>query len=260
MITNKINDILLRDSFLNAKPFPHLVIDNFFDYNLANRLECEFPEFNDNKWYFYDNAIEHKKTLNHWDRFPKNTYQVFSYLNSPEFISQIEKLTSIDKLYPDIGLNGGGWHMHSRGGKLNVHLDYSIHPKLNLERRLNIIVYMNNNWKSEWGGQLGLWSHNQENNQPKECIKKVEPKFNRAVLFDTTCNSWHGLPETLQCPKGQYRKSLAIYYLSKPRDNASRRGKALFAPFGKQKQDDKILELIEKRSQVDSAQDVYKKK
>ena len=259
-LINKINYNNLQKKYLSAKPFNHVVIDNFFKNDLALKLESEFPEFNDKSWYFYDNPIEHKKTMNHWDRFPKNTYQAFSFLNSQNFIEQLEDLTGINNLLPDVGLNGGGLHVHSAGGKLNVHLDYSIHPKLLLERRLNIIIYLCKDWQESWGGHLGLWSHDEQNQKPKDCIQKISPIFNRAVIFDTTQNSWHGLPEKIKCPEGVYRKSIAVYYLSKPRKNASTRGKALFAPYGNQAENQEILELIKKRSQVSSAQDVYNKK
>ena len=258
MLNKKLIFENLKEQYLSALPFRHVVIDDFFSDDFALKLEDEFPDFNDKNWLLYNNPIEHKKVMNHWDRFPKNTYQAFSFLNSEEFINQIEKMTTIENLLPDIGLNGGGWHMHGRGGKLNTHLDYSIHPKLMLERRLNIIVYLCKNWEESWGGQLGLWSHNKNNNRPKECVHKISPTFNRAVIFDTTQNSWHGLPEELKCPEHVYRKSIAIYYLSKPRKQVSKRGKALFAPYGKQAENKAILDLIKKRSQVSSAQDVYK--
>lgn len=96
-LINKINYKNLQTKYLSAKPFHHIVIDNFFKDDFALKSEAEFPDFNDKSWYLYDNPIENKKTLNHWDRFPKNTYQAFSYLNNPEFISQIEKLTSISR-------------------------------------------------------------------------------------------------------------------------------------------------------------------
>lgn len=163
------------------------------------------------------------------------------------------------ELWPDMGLNGGGWHAHGAGGKLNTHLDYSIHPKLAMERRLNIILYINENYDAKWGGSLGLWSHDEKENQPKDLIKSVEPLFNRAVIFDTTCNSWHGLPEAITCPENEARRSLAIYYLSEPRENVSRRGKALFAPSNAQKGDVDVVELIKKRAGVKSAEDVYRK-
>ena len=123
----------------------------------------------------------------------------------------------------------------------------------------NIIIYMCKDWQESWGGHLGLWSHDAKKNKPKDCIQKIAPIFNRAVLFDTTCNSWHGLPEELKCPDGVYRKSLAVYYLSTPRKDISTRGKALFAPYKDQSTDKDILDLIKKRSNIKTAQDVYKK-
>jgi Rps23 Pro-64 3,4-dihydroxylase Tpa1-like proline 4-hydroxylase len=250
----------IRESFMTAEPFNYVVIDNFFKPEVADQLEKEFPEFNSPIWYSYDNAIEKKRALNSWDRFPKATYQVFAYLNTPEFLQELERMTGIPSLYPDIGLNGGGWHAHARGGKLNVHLDYSIHPKLGLERRLNLIVYLSREWEPSWGGGLQLWTHDEARQQPKELAQTLDLKFNRAVLFDTTQNSWHGLPDELNCPEGHVRKSLAIYYLTEPRTEASERGKALFAPHKDQKNDPSVLELIEKRSNVKNADSVYRKK
>ena len=157
----------------------------------------------------------------------------------------------------DIGLNGGGWHIHKTGGKLNMHLDYSIHPKLNLQRKLNLIIYLNSKWKEKWGGSLGFWE-NKSSKNPGKLIKSIVPKFNRAVIFDTTQNSWHGLAEPVRCPKKQFRKSLAIYYLCKKQKNAQKRGKALFSPLETQKKDKKIIKLIKLRSSSKTAQKVYR--
>jgi hypothetical protein len=141
---------------------------------------------------------------------------------------------------------------------LNVHVDYNIHPKLQLQRHYNLIVYITPNWQPEWGGGLELWSHNDATGGPKELVKLVENRFNRAVLFDTTQNSWHGLPADLNCPEGVVRQSLAVYYVTQPEQNANPRGKALFAPYKDQAQDPAIMELIQKRSQVQTADQVYK--
>ena len=231
-------------------PFDHCVIDDFFELEIAKNLEKDFPDYNSDFWFKHNNAIEVKKLSNNWNIFPPTTYQVFSYLNSTKFISILEKSISINtKLYSDIGLNGGGWHIHKQGGKLNTHLDYSVHPKLNLQRKLNIIVYLNSNWESSWGGSLGLWG-NESPIKPGNLIKTITPKFNRAVLFDTTQNSWHGLPDPIQCPKDEYRKSIAIYYLCDLPPNISKRGRALFSPTENQKNDQKVLNLIKSRSLI----------
>jgi hypothetical protein len=159
-------------------------------------------------------------------------------------------MTGIEKLYPDYGLHGGGCHIHSRNGKLNVHRDYSLHPKLGLQRKLNLIVYLTKDWDISWGGQLELWSHDNETNQPKEKVKEVDCIFNRAIIFDTTQNSWHGLPKPLNCPEGVYRKSLAMYYMTDPDINVDPRQRALFVPTEMQKDDIEVKKIIEQRSKL----------
>jgi len=242
--------------FRAAKPFNHIVIDNFFEPQIANGLASEFPDFNSPIWAEYNNPIEIKKLSNKWDKFPSLTYSVFSYLVSTKFVEHISSLVD-EKLYPDPGLNGGGWHTHRAGGKLNTHLDYSIHPKLGLERRLNIIVYLQPQWRPEYGGELGLWEAASDGKGPGDLKVQISCTFNRAVIFDTSQNSWHGLPEPVRCPQGINRNSIAAYYLCDPRPGAPDRGKALFAPYGDQSNDPEILELIRRRSQVGSAAAVY---
>ena len=236
----------LSRQFHEAEPFNYVVIDNFFEDEVADAILAEFPEYDSSIWHVYSNAIENKKTCNDWNKFPSMTYAVFNRLNSKEFLSKLNYLTN-ETLYSDPGLHGGGWHMHSRGGKLNVHLDYDIHPKLNLQRKLNLIVYMTKDWDPAWGGGLEFWSHDENLDAPKECVVRVENKFNRAVIFDTTQNSWHGLPEPLNCPADKYRRSLATYYLRDPKD-ATTRKRALFAPYKDQVGDQKVIDLIKTRS------------
>ena len=230
-------------------PFDHWVIDDFLDIDLANTLSNDFIEYNDRNWFCYDNPLEHKKTLNNWYCFPPTTYQFFTILNSPDFIDYITEITNIKHLYPDIGLHGAGWHIHEKGGKLNIHLDYNIHPKLELQRKLNIIIYLTENWDISWGGNLEFWSHDKKNNKPKEKIKTIDNIFNRAVIFDTTQNSWHGFPQPLTCPKNVYRKSIAMYYLCEPKKNSEQRKRALYAPSEQQINDPDILKFIKQRSQ-----------
>ncbi len=228
-------------------PFDHIVIDDFFPLEKAKKLSEEFPDYDDSSWFFYNNPLEKKKTNNSWYDFPPETYKTFSFLNSCEFIKTLCEKTEIKKLYPDIGLHGGGWHIHSRGGKLNIHLDYSIHPKTGFQRKLNLIVYLTEGWRPEWGGGLEFWSHNPETRLPLKQEKVIDNVFNRAVLFDTTQNSWHGLPQPLNCPEGIYRKSLAVYYMTDPPEDVEPRNRALYAPTKDQENNKEILDLIQQR-------------
>ena len=105
---------------------------------------------------------------------------------------------------------------------------------------------------------MGVYEHDEEKNAPGKLVDEIEPVFNRAVFFDTTMNSWHGLCREVTTPNDICRKSMAVYYLTMPPENVDDRGKALFAPTDEQKQDDDVLDLIKKRSSIDSASSVYK--
>ena len=255
-----INHAALTSAFVDfqkGQPYAHCVVDNFVPESLASQLESEFLAYDSPKWFVYKNKIEDKKALNDWNVFPSATYKFFQYLNTAEFVNLLSGLANA-KLYSDQGLHGGGWHMHGPGGNLNPHLDYSIHPKLGLQRKLNIIVYISSALKEEHGGHLGLWAHDPATNRPGKLVTEIQPKFRRAVIFDTTQNSWHGMSRPLTQPDGIYRKSLATYFLCDPAKGSDPRGRALFAPREEQKGDAGIEELIKARSGVASSEKVYR--
>ena len=175
-------------------PFNYWILNNFLDVEDARQLSKEFIDYDNptEEIIHYQGWIAEKKTCNKWDRFPPLTYKVFTNLLSVDFISKLSEITGVTPLYPDIGLHGGGWHMHGQSGRLAVHLDYSIHPKLDLQRKLNLILYLEEDYDPAWGGSLQFWSHDEKKKKPKDKVREVEPIFNRAVLFDTTL-----------CPLGQ---------------------------------------------------------
>ena len=243
--------------FKHNQPFDHCVVDHFFDLKTAKGLEADFPKYEDKVWFEYNNPLEHKKALNDWNKYPPLTYQILMMLNSPKMIQLLEKYIGVH-LFPDMGLHGGGWHMHGTGGNLNPHFDYSIHPKCGLQRKLNIIMYLSQDLRpSQHKGHLGLWNHDETNNQPKELIKEVAPVFNRAIIFDTTQHSWHGMSQQLQVPKGIYRKSLAVYYLTEPKQAESHQ-RAVYAPRDTQKNDKRVLKAIKLRQDSQRYAKAYK--
>ena len=230
-----------------ADPFDHWVIDDFMPQYVASALSDDFVDFDHKDWYVYDNPLERKKSLNNWWNFPRTTYSFIEYLNSPAFIGWLSIQTGQTKLFADPGLHGAGWHIHGSGGKLNVHLDYSIHPKMDLERKYNLIYYLSEDWDPQWGGGLELWKGTSR--KANEHVKTVDCKFNRVILFDTTQNSWHGFPNKLQCPEDKYRKSIAMYYLTLPSASADPdRKRAYYVPSDDQIGDPTITNFIEKRS------------
>ena len=204
-----INNIsTIKNLFLNAKPFEHIVIDNFLEGSYAEQISELFPKL-DNSWHEYKNPIEVKYAFDDINLLPTALKNYFYYLSTPEIINIIRQITNFDNLEYDEYLHGAGLHLHPRYGRLNIHLDYEKHPYSGKERRLNIILFMSKDWDVNWNGANELW-----NNDVTRCIARTDVKFNRAILFKTNDISWHGLPDKILCPDNIFRKSLAYYYVS----------------------------------------------
>ena len=246
-------------NFKSNFPFDHCVVDDFLLPHYALKIADEFPDYSDEKLFVYNNPLENKKALNNWNNFPENTYKLFEQLVSNNFAKIISKNLDLI-LYPDPGLHGGGWHIHGEGGNLNPHLDYSIHPKSGLMRKLNIIIYLSKDLLPHHGGQLGLWKRSNNDQYPLSLEKEIQPVFNRAIIFDTTQDSWHGMSRPLSVPAGIYRKSIAVYYLTSPTHDCDQRGKALYAPREEQFGDKNIADLIINRADAINFSNSYIKK
>ena len=200
----------LLGDFADAKPFPHVVIDDFLPGPIAEQVYAEFPEPDTEIWRNLKGYDQGGKQVLGNDRFLA-TYSraLMLELNSGAMIRVLERITGINNLVADAKLLGGGLHQIKPGGRLNLHVDYSHHPETQLDRRLNLLIYLNKDWREEYGGHLELWDKN-----IKQCEKRVLPVFNRCVIFATTSSSYHGHPEPLTCPPGMTRKSIALYYYS----------------------------------------------
>ena len=145
------------------------------------------------------------------------TRQVLNQFNTASFINFVEELTDIKGLIPDPHYHGGGLHTIERGGHLNIHADFNRHARLNLDRRINALLYLNEGWKDEWGGHIELWDETMT-----KAVRKVAPEFNRLVIFAITDTAFHGHPEPLACPPDRKRRSLALYYYSNGRPESEK--------------------------------------
>jgi Rps23 Pro-64 3,4-dihydroxylase Tpa1-like proline 4-hydroxylase len=138
---------------------------------------------------------------------PPYTRYLLDQLNTPPFLSFLEKLTGLENLIPDPYYTGGGMHQTKSGGWLGVHVDFNRYEKLKVYRRINVLIYLNKDWKEEYGGALELWD-----GEMQKCEGKIYPIFNRCAIFTTSENSHHGHPDPITCPVDMTRKSLAWYY------------------------------------------------
>ena len=203
-----------REEYASALPFPHICFQNFFNTSVLRNILEEFPELGGEKQdVFYANPNEKKYASKGEYRFGKNTKEFMHFLNSQPFLEFLQKLTGIkETLIPDPYFEGGGCHQIKQGGFLKLHVDFHQHREMKLDRRINVLVYLNEDWKEEYGGYFELWEKDMS-----KCATKFAPLFNRMVIFSTTDFSWHGHPDPLTCPTDRSRKSLALYYYTNGR-------------------------------------------
>lgn len=198
------------DGYRLAAPFPHVVLDEFLPSDIADRLASDFPAIVPEMWINYLHVNERKYGLNDWAAMPASIVAVMQVLNSPGFVRSLTALTRIPDLLADRTLEGGGLHQSARGGHLNVHADFTGHPhRTSWHRRINLLLYLNPGWRDDWGGHLELWSRDMG-----RCVQRIAPRHNRAVIFTTDRDSFHGHPEPLACPQTVTRKSIALYYFT----------------------------------------------
>src|SRR3954454_9163097 len=201
-----------RAAYAAAHPFPHIVIDDFLPEDVLDAVLEEFPSPDRPDWFKFDSPLERKLATKDDTAMGRATRHLLAELNGSVFIDFLERLTSIDGLVPDPHLVGGGLHQIKPGGHLKVHADFNRHPRTNLERRLNALIYLNRDWQDSYGGALELWSRDMSTREAQ-----ILPLFNRLVVFSTTSTSYHGHPEPLTCPEDRTRKSMALYYYSRDR-------------------------------------------
>jgi Rps23 Pro-64 3,4-dihydroxylase Tpa1-like proline 4-hydroxylase len=201
-----------RELFATAKPFPHLVIDDFLEPEAAERVHEEFLRTTSG-WHHYHHYNEKKEAVTSLEAMEPHTRELVDALHSRRFVAFVERLTGIESLVPDPELDGAGLHRSFPGGFLNVHTDFLSHTThRSWSRQVNLLIYLNKNWNPEWRGDLELWDA-----EVRNCVATVTPIFNRCVLFRTTEASYHGHPHPLACPAGESRKSLALYYFREER-------------------------------------------
>ncbi len=197
----------LRARYRSASPFPHIAIDGFLPADVGRAAEAEIPA-QSNRWVNYVHANERKFANTDPTTWGPTMQEIWRQLTTPRFLALLSDLTGIDDLVADDSLEGAGLHQTRPGGHLNIHADFTVHPhRRHWRRRVNLLVYFNEDWRPSYGGDLELWSRDMKT---REVV--IAPIADRAVIFTTGTDTWHGHPEPLSCPPGRARKSLASYY------------------------------------------------
>jgi len=209
--------LALHEAYRSARPFPHAVLDGLFPDAVLDEVLAEFPKPGEIAWVAFDSPTEKKLGYSYTQPLGESLQRFLWLMSSAPVLLFLEALTGIEGLIPDPYYGGAGPHQIERGGFLKVHADFNWHPKLRLDRRLNLLVYLNRDWREEYGGHLELWDR-----EVSRCERRILPVFNRTVVFSTTDHSFHGHPHPLACPEGRTRKSVSLYYYSNGRPEEER--------------------------------------
>lgn len=210
----------LAEQYQSASPFPHIVIDNLLPEAVARDLAARFPARDFAGFQRRDNPHQQFKQGRLQESYFEGVDPIARHMlllfNDHVFIDFLEKLTGIKGLIADPHFFGGAFHQILPGGKLDIHADFNRDERRQLDRRLNVLLYLNPDWQDAWGGHLELWECDMS-----ACAHKIAPLLNRCVIFNTTDTSYHGHPEPLVCPPERTRNSLAFYYYTNGRDDGA---------------------------------------
>lgn len=194
------------EQYQSAKPYHYIAIDNFLPVDIAEKVRQEALSI-DEKPAENSSPQEHLKSSYNPDVLPHYTRLVFNALNSQSFIRFLEEMTGIKGLIADPYFKGGGIHRTNNGGHLGIHADFNHHKQMNLERRLNVLIYLNPDWIAEFGGSFEIWTDDM-----KDRVASFAPIMNRMCCFSTSSTSMHGNPEPVNHPDQMPRLSIALYY------------------------------------------------
>ena len=206
------------ERFVEAQPFPHLVIEGFFTPDFCRDICAQFPPFDEAAALNEDGVVGQKATQEKVRELGPAFLELDDLVQSAEFLALVEMLTGIEGLRYDPWYFGGGTHDNRQGQDLDPHIDFNYHPITREHRRLNLIVYLNEEWDEAWGGSLQLHRDPRRERTDDEVVT-VSPLFNRCVIFETSERSWHGF-ERIDLPEERRhlsRRSFALYFYTKSR-------------------------------------------
>ncbi len=210
--------------YQSAEPYHHICIDNFLPAPVIDHVISDLAQLPEAERSF-SRAQENLKSSYIPERLPDFTKNLFYAFNSRPFLLFLEEMTGIKGLIPDPYFNGAGIHKTKNGGHLDIHADFNLHRQMMVERRLNVLIYLNHGWQEDWGGCFEIWDKGMTRR-----IRKFAPTYNRMVCFSTGSDTFHGNPEPVNHPNGEARQSIALYYYTATWDDTRKEHTTLFKP------------------------------
>jgi Rps23 Pro-64 3,4-dihydroxylase Tpa1-like proline 4-hydroxylase len=214
------------EEYQSGEPYHHICIDNFLPEAVLRKVQSDLVSLQENQdSTSFQRAQENLKTQYNPERLPTYSRELFHAFNSRPFLLFLEEMTGIKGLIPDPYFIGAGVHRVSNGGHLDIHADFNLHKQMSVERRLNVLIYLNDDWREEWGGSFEIWE-----NDMSAKVKSFVPMFNRMCCFSTGSNTFHGNPEKVNHPDGEPRQSIALYYYTATWDPSRKEHSTIFKP------------------------------
>ncbi|RLK07351.1 2OG-Fe(II) oxygenase [Ruegeria conchae] len=214
------------EEYQSGEPYNHICIDNFLPEEVLRKVQKDVATLEEGEDSdTFERAQENLKTQYNPERLPVYSRELFHAFNSRPFILFLEEMTGIKGLIPDPYYIGAGIHRVKNGGHLDIHADFNLHKQMVVERRLNVLIYLNDDWREEWGGSFEIWS-----NDMTTKVKSFVPTFNRMCCFSTGTSTFHGNPEKVNHPDGEPRQSIALYYYTATWDPSRKAHSTIFKP------------------------------
>lgn len=203
----KINKLYKKQTI----PINHWVFDKFINYEITSKLKEELNQLFDyrkNEFKIFD---RNGSMMYEWAKYNQIdtpiAYDLISYCHSSNFVRWLESITEIKGLIPDIHLHGAGYMRSGKGDSLKIHTDFNWQDDIKLNRVLTLVVYLNRSWEESWNGDIQFWDK-----QNKECVQRYFPGWGNAVLWEYDELGFHGHPNPIDCPNGEYRDGFRLFY------------------------------------------------
>jgi hypothetical protein len=217
-----------RIEYQQKKPYPYAIYDNLFDEKIIEEINKEINNANFKKEIRKIESIEIKIRSDFEDNesLPKECRRIFEVINGGKFLKVLTRLTGVEGLISDPYYDGGGINIIENKGTLAVHVDGTMQRRMQVHRRLNVILFLNNYWDINWNGYHEQWDYVKKELSPLDemqrwiCVRKIYPIKNRLLIFSTSDHSWHGHAGPLDVPDKIQRRSLITYYYTVNRPEA----------------------------------------
>jgi hypothetical protein len=178
------------EAYKTNTPYPHAYFDDFLPVDVAEAALRDFPEPKEAAWQAYADVNQHKKlAFDVVEKLPASIRDVLYFLNSRPMLKFLETLTGIESVLPDPYYTGGGLHQIRPGGLLEVHADFSYHKKLRLDRRINVLIYLNKDWKEEYGAILNCGTVTLLKLSRRYCRSSIVARSSVRLIFSPARNS-----------------------------------------------------------------------